>query len=393
MKKKSVWLTACLVAGSMWTSCTTGPKVAENEFWIEGTLENVEDGALITLCSVKDHFYHKLAVDTLTNGHFSFRDTLSGTGTYALECEGAVTWIDFWMAPGKKVSVFGDNLNLRTWSVQCPIPEQEAQSLLAQAVRAEWMQLEPVMKEQDKWRQIGNANLDNDSILRIARAKMHSLQNSEDSIEDRILQKQLEVLQTMPIGEVWFDTFLSLAEIPTYDPDFPYEQDLKTLFNRLSEADKQTPKGKMIVHYMNLPKAVKVGDRMPDADLYDVNGGLHHLSELKGRYMLLDFWSTGCGPCLKSIPELEEIAELYKEKIAVVSISEDPEERWKDFVITQKLKGYQWNELRGRSGLFAALRIRGIPYYVLVSPDGKIQETWSGYGEGSLNKKMESLFK
>ena len=347
MKKKSVWLTACLVAGSMWTSCTTGPKVAENEFWIEGTLENVEDGALITLCSVKDHFYHKLAVDTLTNGHFSFRDTLSGTGTYALECEGAVTWIDFWMAPGKKVSVFGDNLNLRTWSVQCPIPEQEAQSQLSQAVREEWMQLEPVMKEQDKWRQIGNANLDN----------------------------------------------LSLAEIPTYDPDFPYEQDLKRLFNRLSEADKQTPKGKMIVHYMNLPKAVKVGDRMPDADLYDVNGGLHHLSELKGRYMLLDFWSTGCGPCLKSIPELEEIAELYKEKIAVVSISEDPEERWKDFAITQKLKGYQWNELRGRSGLFAALRIQGIPYYVLVSPDGKIQETWSGYGEGALKVKMKSLFK
>ncbi|WP_455761692.1 TlpA family protein disulfide reductase [Phocaeicola coprophilus] len=65
------------------------------------------------------------------------------------------------------------------------------------------------------------------------------------------------------------------------------------------------------------------GDDMADGLLYDAEGESHHLSELQGRYILLDFWSIYCGPCRMSEPEMEEIAHLYGDKLALVGISND----------------------------------------------------------------------
>ena len=79
MKKRNIWLTVGLMAGCVWTSCTTEPSVAENEFLIEGTLENVADGEVLYLCRVEDGALIKVARDTLEQGHFSFRDTISHT--------------------------------------------------------------------------------------------------------------------------------------------------------------------------------------------------------------------------------------------------------------------------------------------------------------------------
>ena len=68
---------------------------------------------------------------------------------------------------------------------------------------------------------------------------------------------------------------------------------------------------------------------MADTDLYDLEGNLHHLTELKGKYILLDFWSSGCGPCIMSIPEMGEVQEKYKDRLAIVSLSSDTEKIWK----------------------------------------------------------------
>ena len=57
------------------------------------------------------------------------------------------------------------------------------------------------------------------------------------------------------------------------------------------------------------PVMVDIGDDMVDADLIDRDGHICHLSEFKGKYILLDFWNRGCGPCMKAFPEAAEIAE------------------------------------------------------------------------------------
>lgn len=395
MKKKSVWLTACLVAGSMWTSCTTGPKVAENEFWIEGTLENVADGEVIRLLREENGALREVARDTLTNGRFSFRDTISSLGRYDLRGMGdnfAPTWADVWLAPGKKVTITGEDPYLRTWKVESDIQEQKDQNILSEAVRAEWKEKGRITVEQNQWYRL-KQEAPNDSIRQIASAKIDSLKVEEEKIEDIMTPKELAALREIPIGRVWFDEYTNYAQSLAYDPNSPYIDEIKALYDRLSETEKQTPEGEELGRYMNLPKAVQVGDAMPDGDLYDVHGGLHHLAELKGKPILLDFWFVGCSACKMSEPELKAVAERYKEQLSVVSICISPEKVWKKYVAERPLEGNQWNDLLEYAGLAATFQIRSYPTYILISPEGVIEEIWNGYSEGELEKKMESLFK
>ena len=67
---------------------------------------------------------------------------------------------------------------------------------------------------------------------------------------------------------------------------------------------------------------------MADADLYDLEGNVHHLADFKGKYIMLDFWSRGCGPCLMALPEMKEVAEMYKDRLTIVSLSIDTKKGW-----------------------------------------------------------------
>lgn len=131
-----------------------------------------------------------------------------------------------------------------------------------------------------------------------------------------------------------------------------------------------------------------------DGDLYDVKGSLRHISEFKGKFTCSTSGVAGCSPCVESIPEMEKVMDLYKDKMTVISISEDPKARWKEYIKTKGMGGNQWNELRkGRTGLALNYQVRGIPHYVLIAPDGKIQDVWSGYGSGSLLGQVEKNLK
>lgn len=132
---------------------------------------------------------------------------------------------------------------------------------------------------------------------------------------------------------------------------------------------------------------------MIDANLYDLEGKLHHLAELKGKYILLDFWSSGCGPCIMSIPEMKEVQEKYKDKLSIVSLSSDVESIWKEASAKHQMTWYNWNDRKETSGLYLKYGVRGIPHYVLISPKGKIIASWSGYGKDQLLKKMEKFIK
>ena len=71
------------------------------------------------------------------------------------------------------------------------------------------------------------------------------------------------------------------------------------------------------------------GDRFVDGEFADIGGGTRTISSFLGKYVLLDFWAHWCGPCLRSIPELKAIREEFGDRLDVVSLSEDPAERWK----------------------------------------------------------------
>ena len=173
-----------------------------------------------------------------------------------------------------------------------------------------------------------------------------------------------------------------------YNPKFTYKEETLALYNRLNEEQKASIKGQEITVNLFPPKTVKEGDDMADTDLFDLDGNIHHLAGFKGKYMLLDFWSSGCGPCIMALPEMKEIQEQYKDRLTIVSLSSDTKNRWKAASAQHEMTWQNLSDLKQNAGLSAVYDVNGIPNYVLISPEGKIMKMWSGYGKGSLKLKM-----
>ena len=395
---RNLFLLSAVVIGMC--QCAPGRKanVPPNEYYIQGELTGVPDSTVIGLYELQGNIISCLAKDTLTDGKFSFRDTLSTTRKMLLISNNKGfpgTWLEVWTAPGEYIEVKGQDKLLKTWEVISDIPEQaEENRFTACAMTQQKELMQHMAAEYDLQRSMFTDHEGDREFEKEAWAKIDSIRKITAPLQKEIWKKELDYMKEAPISAVWMGKLQFYASLIGYETLMPYKEEVESLYARLSEADKQTDIGQEITAYIHPPKALGIGDMMEDGDLYDTKDSLRHLSEFKGKYILLDFWSSGCGPCVESIPEMEKIIETYKDKLTVVSISEDPKARWKEYVRSKGLGGNQWNELRkGRTGLAASYQVRGIPHYVLIAPDGKIQDVWGGYGSGSLLKQVKKNLK
>ncbi len=116
---------------------------------------------------------------------------------------------------------------------------------------------------------------------------------------------------------------------------------------------------------------VKIGDEVPELGLKDMKGEVLEMKSLRGKYVMLDFWGSWCGWCIKGYPKLKEYYAKYKDKLEVVGIDcNDKEKAWKDCV---KKHNLPWLQVRSEDGVTEMkFRVEGFPYKVLISPEGKV---------------------
>ena len=137
--------------------------------------------------------------------------------------------------------------------------------------------------------------------------------------------------------------------------------------------------------YIYPPHVLQVGEEAVDVEIFDMQGNTHHLLEglSDGRYVLLDFWSIGCGPCRLSEPEMREVCGRMKDKLEIVGINQDNLSTWKNNDFSKSIVWKNWND--GKMGSSVASRycdVGAVPYYVLISPDKRIVWKALGYNPG-----------
>ena len=132
-------------------------------------------------------------------------------------------------------------------------------------------------------------------------------------------------------------------------------------------------------------KLQAAGVEAPDFTLKDIEGNDFTLSSLRGKYVILDFWGSWCGWCIKGMPKMKEYYQKYAGKFEIVGVDcNDTDQKWKDAVKKHELpwkhvynprantEEEQANNVCGKYG------ITGFPTKIVISPEGKIVKTIVG---------------
>ena len=137
---------------------------------------------------------------------------------------------------------------------------------------------------------------------------------------------------------------------------------------------------------------IKEGLPAPDFTLNDLNGQPLALSSLRGKYVVLDFWGSWCGWCIKGIPDMKKYYEKYKGKLEILGIDcRDTEEKWKAAVEKHELP---WLHVRnaGDPDVSILYAIQGYPTKIVVDPEGKIAKIVVGE-DPAFYEYLDELFK
>jgi len=140
------------------------------------------------------------------------------------------------------------------------------------------------------------------------------------------------------------------------------------------------PPPEWLVDLKSLPETKSrsewLGKRAPNFHLKDLSGETVALTELRGRPVLLDFWSTSCAPCIRDLPNVKRLAEEHKVEVAVWGISFDQPDRDKKWLTQHQEDFPTLSDTEFEvSDLY---KIEGIPALVLIDSGGIIRGFWEG---------------
>jgi peroxiredoxin len=121
-----------------------------------------------------------------------------------------------------------------------------------------------------------------------------------------------------------------------------------------------------------------IGSIAPNFKSRTINGNLVDLSKLKGRVIVLNFWSTGCGPCIAEMPELNKLVKLYSgKKVTFISLAME-----NSILLSKFFKKHSFSfSTIPDSGeiMYGAFKLESIwPYSVIIDKEGKIFQIWPG---------------
>ena len=156
--------------------------------------------------------------------------------------------------------------------------------------------------------------------------------------------------------------------------DRPY-QELEKLYNRLSDRVKSSNIGYKIRMTLASLHATGIGQFAPDFTLQTPEGQDIRLSSLRGKCVLIDFWASWCGPCIRELPNIKKVYEKYHEKeFEIISISlDDKKDNWTKAIEKHQIPWIHVSSLKGWKCPVAKLyNVTGVPAMYLLDAEGRI---------------------
>ena len=199
-------------------------------------------------------------------------------------------------------------------------------------------------------------------------SKIRIINNEFDSLNNESLLLAKSFVKDHPTSVV------SLALLSQYRYVLAYPA-LDSAYKGLAETVKNTEAGKKFKEDLALLEKKQNGQPAMDFTQNDVNGNPISLSDFKGKYVLLDFWASWCGPCRAENPNVLRVYNQYKDKnFTVLGVSLDKnKEEW---LAAIKKDGLPWTQVSDlqywNNAAVVKYGIQGIPANFLIDPNGII---------------------
>lgn len=343
---------------------------------IEGDIRNMPDTVRFFCAEMKGNGMDVRPEDQekMVNGKFKFTREADRTTKMYISLNN--TGYTVWVKPGANIKITGEAPYVQNWLAESdiPIPEQVELNRFREATReenirihdltAECMKLLPKIRAKDS----------------VAKQEFASIRQTVNSIHDEIiLQKELLLMLDYPITDAGLEELRDAAK-SCQAGKLKDKALVVSVYSKLTDEQRQSRLGEEITSLLSISSTVQEGDKIADVELKDIKGNIHHLSDYKGKYIILDFWSRYCGPCLDAFPLLKEIAEKYKEKIVVISLSVDPEAVWKETEVKESADNWlQLSDGLGMSGIAAHYGVHALPSFIYISPESTVLKAGQGY--------------
>lgn len=215
-----------------------------------------------------------------------------------------------------------------------------------------------------------------------------------DKLYEQLDKKQKEInlafLKAHPDSWLCLDL---IRQVGGYQPDV---KEIEPMFNALSERVRNTKAGKEFADNLVKLHKTAIGEMAPDFTQNDPDGKPVKLSDFRGKYLLVDFWASWCGPCRMENPNVVKTYNEFKDKnFTILGVSLDREngrDAWLKAIEKDQLTWHHVSDLKFWNNEAAKLyMVRAIPDNFLIGPDGRIVAR--GLRGDKLREKLAELIK
>lgn len=219
-------------------------------------------------------------------------------------------------------------------------------------------------------------------------ARVQIINDSITLLDEEVLKLKKEFIKNNPgsIAAAWYLSDMMMRSQTT-------DEESVSLFKNLDDSLKDNAFYQQVDTRIKGIESTLVGKIVPNfSTTKTLDGSEFSLSSLRGKYVLIDFWGTWCGPCIEEMPTVKEYQLKYPDKLAILGVnSGESIDKINKFIEPQN---YNWQQIitgEGDDNFVLKFNVTGFPTKFILDPEGKILYKFIGSGEESFTKLDELL--